>query len=685
MKLPRIDNRPSAWPAPVIEGWIELTEKAKRMNAKVGSSDAFEQVLKKMRDMARTGRLDGLPALLRRRMGARALASLWADDKSVRSRLLTVRQLDLLMEAQQPRLTRLTLTQLVHLYFKEFDHLDDVEAGLLEQLQQHLHDQLQCMPEPKQPLFAKDLLSVLRHEGSWLLDLNGPQHLARHVRERGWELGETFADYGLEGFDVGRYADICRAHFYLETLRGLQPGKWDPVLDELLKPSVSKAPYEDGKRIGHVALEILIDRAGEEPSESWLNFILNLAGDPRIASSASNYQEWWRPLGEARIQKVRSWLVKFDLRLFLRAVEQYGIETGNYDLQKMFPARKQFLEGLDRLKLVRNARLMLGKTALQSVRKILDSDVLTSFVRMDGNMSDKAVIYLDCGDFHLVEGSHNFRVWVYLTQPSAVLLSYEVGTFSHADLIKTIPEDFKNLYPDLPVGAYHHHPPLTWQNKVFQFLGDNGIGLDIEQLLTRQDYKAYLAKFGMPVISARKVRVPTAAPMSSVSLRPGRMVQQELDPAWSAQAPTQRQGHSVQAAPRNVPQSGQAESTKSAVPSVARSIREQNRAIAESGQAGPQSGTHSRPSLTPGARRSESDANLMKEIGRLSDPALKVLRYFARNPGGKAINAADALNVERREVQQFLYGSLHNLCKWDTASGWIVSPEVRAMLDQLFP
>lgn len=690
MRLPHIDNRPATWPAPVIEGWIGLTERAKRMKARVGGSDAFEQVLKKWRDMASTGRFEELPALLRRRMGARALTWLWLNDERLGSRLLSVRMLDLLVEVQQPRLTRLTLIQLIQLYFRQFDRLDERDKqseGLLERLQQHLHDQLDRMPEPKQPLFARDVLSVLKREGRWLLDLNGPLALVRRVREQGRELGEAFLTYGLEGFDTGRYADICRAHFYLETLRGLQPGEWDPVLDELLKPSVSKAPYENGKRIGHVALEILIDRAADDPGESWQSFMLNLAGDPRIASSATNYREWWKPLGEARISKVRGWLSKEDLRLFLQAVEQYGIETQKDDLQRMFPARKLFLEGLFKLKLIRNTRLLLGTKAQLAVKKILGSEVKTSFARMDGQMADKAVIYLDCGDFYLVEGSHSFKIWVYLAAPGELLRSYDKSTFTHSDLTIVIPGQYKKIYPGLPYDAFVH-TPNSWQSKVFQFLADNGISLDIEQLLSKHDYRAYLAKFGMPVVNARKVQVPPAAPLSPVTTPPERMVQQELEPSWADHAPVQR-SQPAQTAPSHVPQSDKSKATKSAAPSVARSIREQNRAIAESGsssRSGLPPGAYSRAAIDlKGAKRNETEANLMREVGRLSGPALKVLRYFASNPGDKARYAANVLEIDTREINQLLHGPLKNLCKQDAAFGWSVLPEVDAMLDQLFP
>ncbi|MEN1354777.1 EH signature domain-containing protein, partial [Pseudomonas aeruginosa] len=115
------------------------------------------------------------------------------------------------------------------------------------------------------------------------------------------------------------------------------------------------------------------------------------AGDPRISRNSPNYREWWQFLGEERVQKVRGWLSKEDLRLFLQAVEQFGIETQNDDLQRMFPARKQFLEGLFKLKLIRNTRLLLGGRAQHSVKRILGKDVQTSLASMDGQMNDKAV------------------------------------------------------------------------------------------------------------------------------------------------------------------------------------------------------------------------------------------------------------------------------------------------------
>ena len=478
--------------------WHALQKKAALFNA-ARKSNAFEEMLKKLRDMALSGRFNGLLELLKRRITARALTWLWLNDEHISDRLLKPELLNALIIAQSPRLTRISLLQLVQLYFRKFDLLNKKNAGMLEQIEKVLCQQLPLLSEPKVTEKLIDPLMVLKREGSWLLNVNGPTQLIRRVRDRGAELESTLEDMGLHWVSDGRYADICRTLFYLETLRQLQPGEDNPVLGELLKSDRAKVLYQGNHRIGHVALEILIDRVEQDPGEIWLNFILALAGDPRISRSVQSYREWWLPLGEDRIQKVCGWLSKEDLSLFLQAMEQFGIQDENRELQRMFPARKRFLEGLFKLKLVRQSRLFLGKRANNAIVKIINKEVKTSFASLDNSMSDKAIIYLDCGKFYLIEGSHSFRIWIYLAAPSKDLIFYEKSCFTHADLTVGVPSVYKKNYPELPFEAVTHNP-LTWQKKVFVFLAKNGISLDIEQLLDNGDYQDYLKKYGLPVV-----------------------------------------------------------------------------------------------------------------------------------------------------------------------------------------
>lgn len=678
MKLPESKPIPTTWGLPTVNAWTELQTKASRMEGTTGHNDAFNQMLTSLRNMAISGRFEALPGLLQRRLTARALTWFWLSGDQYAERLFSPKLLSALLNAQQPRLTRITLQQLIQLYFRQFDLLDQRD-GFRTLLEQALLLQLEQLPEPRIPSLRPNPLISLKQEGHKLLGLNGPRQLAEQTLEAGRELGATFCELGLQGLDDGRYGDICRAHFYLETLRNLSLDEWSPVMDELLKPSVSKAPFEGDRCIGHAALEILIDRAGQEPSDAWQTFILNLAGDPRIASTTTNYRLWWHPLGEARIQKVRGWLSKEDLRLFLQAVEQYGLQSHNDELQRMFPARKLFLEGLFKLKLIRNTRLLLGNKAQQIVKDILGKEVKTSFAPMDGAMNDKAVIYLDCGDFYIIEGSHSFKIWVYLAPPSDKLTTYEKRIFSHAALTVAIPASYKKQYGNLPIASIVH-TPHTWQHKVFTFLAENGIGLDMEQLLSRHDYQYQLRRFGIPVVNPRRTLVPTPSqpvvkPITATETRPATQAcfQQQRD-TQSAIATSQ------QAKPDSAlsPASGNTarESNKLAPELVSKlkfKIKYKNKptpATLHSGEVISSNEVEMPSSLS----------DLCPRVSQLKPLELKVLQYFANNAGDKARHAANVLGMTVQAVNQQLYGPLGTLCWQNDQYGWQLTSVATAEL-----
>ncbi len=625
MRFPSSSPVALDWPKAASEQWAQLVVRSRRLEASVGRGDAFEGMLAKLRAMASTGKFGGLRELLRRRIAARALTWLWLEGDPLVLRLFNSTMLDALVDAQKPRLTRITFLQLVQLYFREFDCLDAREgqssAGLRKALEEHLFWQLAEIPASRYATGRPDAISALKREAHWLIGADGPRELATRTRSDGKELSVAFAQLGLSGFDVGRYGDVCRAHFYLQRLRELSVGQWDEVFDELLKSSVAKSPFEGDLRIGHAALELLIDRAGTDPGDAWQSFILGLAGDPRISSRAASYQEWWRPIGEERIQRVRGWLSKEDLRLFLQAVDQYGKEAGKVDLQRMFPARKVFLEGLFKQGLIRSTRLMLGRVAHDSVRRILSSEVKTNFARMDGPMADKAVIYLDCGNFHLIEGSHSFKIWVYLALPSTSLLSYDKSSFTHAELTVGIAQQYRMQHSGLPYEAVAHLG--NWQKRVFEFLANNGIGLDIEKMLTARDYRNYRAMHGLPVVDRR--------------------------------IPPHRSSDDVGAAKANV-QAPVSDST---------STRVEPRSPA--------------PDLVAEESRVEAEVS---PLAGLSEFELKVLQHLADHPGQKIRRAAIDLGVNSLEVNRVVYGPLKKFCTQDRDYGWSVNEEVMDALEK---
>jgi len=667
MKLPESNPKLTNWGFHTVNAWEELRTKAAKIEGTTGQNSAFTQMQDKLRNMAMSGRFEELPGLLTRRLTARALSWFWLSSDRYAERLLSPKLLSALVKAQHPRLTRITLQQMVQLYFRRFDLLDQYD-GFRELLEQTLIEQLERLPEPRITSLRPNPLIVLKREGESLLALNGPRQLAEQTLQAGRELGKTFKNLGLEGLDDGRYGDVCRAHFYLETLRNLSLEEWSPVMDELLKPSVSKAPFEGERCIGHAALEILIDRAGQEPSDAWQTFILNLAGDPRIASTAVNFRQWWQPLGEARIQKVRGWLSKEDLRLFLQAVEQYGIQSHNGELQRMFPARKLFLEGLFKLKLIRNTRLLLGTKAQQIVKEILGKDVKTSFAPMDGAMSDKAVIYLDCGDFYLIEGSHSFKIWVYLAPPSDMLTSYEKRIFSHHAITTKIPAEYKKQYSNLPHTSVVH-TPHTWQHKVFSFLAEHGIGLDMEQLLSRQDYQYQLRRFGIPVVNPIRTPVPTPVPLQNKPLQ----ATQPIPTSFYSSRVRDVESHD------NADPMAFEEHTKRSVISSEQAnklspelLSKLNGKFKDKNKQAPVSHQWDGITRLSGVDKPFSTiSEKSPRVSQLKPSELKVLKYFATNPGDKALHdAANAVGMSILDIQKQLTGPLAELCWQNDKYGW---------------
>ena len=676
MKLPEAKSMETSWGLPTVNAWAELQTKASKMEGAAGHNDAFSQMLTSLRNMAISGRFEALPGLLKRRLTARALSWFWLSGDRYAERLLSPQLLSALLHAQQPRLTRITLQQLVQLYFRQFDLLDQHD-GFRALLEQALLLQLEQLPEPRIPSLRPNPLISLKQEGHKLLGLNGPRQLAEQTLQAGRELGATFSELGLQGLDDGRYGDICRAHFYLETLRTLSLDEWSPVMDELLKPSVSKAPFEGDRCIGHAALEILIDRTGQEPSDAWQTFILNLAGDPRISSAATNYRQWWQPLGEARIQKVRGWLSKEDLRLFLQAVEQYGIQSHNDELQRMFPARKLFLEGLFKLKLIRNTRLLLGNRAQQIVKGILGKEVKTSFAPMDGAMSDKAVIYLDCGDFYLIEGSHSFKIWVYLAPPSDILTTYEKRIFSHAALTSTIPAGYQKRYGNLPLASIVH-TPHTWQHKVFTFLADNGIGLDMEQLLSRQDYQYQLRRFGIPAVNPKRTPVPTPSQPTAKSFV-DTITHQSALTSLSPSPVDQAREASDQPKLYEEPQQLPANASRAVNKLSAEQLSKLNGRFKYKNKPTPAT-PHSDEITSANTVAEPSLSELCPRVSQLKPLELKVLQYFASNAGDRARHGANVLGMTVQEINQQLYGPLGTLCWQNSQYGWHLTSVAAAEL-----
>lgn len=473
--------------------WNSLTSQTKKIADGAGQGEEYKALEQQINRYVMYDQKEKLKQILIKRKGVRVLTQLWIDKEEVRKNSLNEETIDYI-QAKHPKLGMLSLMNLISLVYRYFDAL--VDGNIFNRLTQWLKQQIEQRLKDRKNT-SDTILSVL-NQAKWLFDLTAPKALVNLAKQNHLDLNEQLKKLRLNELPQGRFLDICHAQYYLDTLKEIPVGEQHDVLHELLKQDVATMPFEEGKRIGHIALEIIIDRSAGAPSEIWQNFVLNLAGDPRIANTATNYRQWWKPIGESRVKAVTSWLAKEDLRLFLGAIEEYANYTGDEALNRMFPARKRFLEGLYEHGFVRNARLMLGNQAEHTVKRVLGKSLTTSYINLRG-MTQTSIIYLDCGDFHIIEGSHNFKLWIYMGLPSEKLNDYSLSELNHFALTNSFPQEFKKNYPKgelMPI----QHSPTSWQKNAIDFLTQNGIELDLEKLFYKDEYRRYVNRYGLPVV-----------------------------------------------------------------------------------------------------------------------------------------------------------------------------------------
>lgn len=497
IKLPRIQfNLPRF--EHHIQAWQKLNVALEETAKKAGKGQNFLLKMEEMKRLIEQKRWAQLDLELATSIGVRALFNIWDESLHHLQSSLTTARLQRII-AEHDGLTILALNLLMGVYFKYYDeiNLNSEDASGLRLVQEIIESELLKRIEGrKRADFAKSESGFKKLYDSryYLFAENAVMNITTKASKEKQKLEKIFYEVGISKIATsGRFHDACRGAYYLQQLKTIPLGEPNKILDEMLNENVYSVPYRDGQTLGFEAISILLDRTEENPSKEWTNWIVDIAGDPRLGIASQGYKRYWLALGEARVAKVLASLANLDLGLFLKAVEEYGNELNDTSLQRMFPARKRFLEGLLDLKLIRNARLMMGNTAEIRVKKILGAERFKdSHIRLGGDLSQHVIIYLDCGDFHIIEGSHSFRVWLYLKRPSANLMNFNFrGPLLRGSLITRVPTNYKKEYPDLPYAAFSHNGN-GWILDSIKFLAEQGIHLDAGALT---DNKSIIERF----------------------------------------------------------------------------------------------------------------------------------------------------------------------------------------------
>ncbi|MCW4386321.1 EH signature domain-containing protein [Salinibacterium sp. SYSU T00001] len=492
----RLPPRPVVrdWPADTIESWQALSLSARGVTRRAGTGRRFEEHLAELRRLIDAGSHVALLEAVSDRSKLRALATIWLEDADRAERSVSIEILQRMVELHSMKFSLLTTYVLVHAYLKYFDRMDDWAGGVRAAFADVLGAAVAHQSSAGRG--DDDTVAELLAHPEFYFGVDGPGRLAEALHSQGASLPLYFRRAGLLGSDNGRFGELVRYALYIVQIREADPDEDHDFLREIAHPDVINAPGSAGQRFGHDLLIELLRRTEAAPGAAWLETVLDIAGDPRMRATA-RYLQWWNAIPDDLRARAVRWLSAQDLKLFLLAVEAFGVEGDIDALNRLFPSRKRFLQGLYDSGFVRETRLILGDEARDFVRQRVGKELRASLSILEGpNSSETAIIYMDCGTFHIVEGSHNFKIWTYLGEPDDAFVNRARMRFSRRDLITTIPQRHRERFGWNSVQDKAHQG--FWQRDPIYFLAANNIPLPLEAVLDRADYDALKYKFGLP-------------------------------------------------------------------------------------------------------------------------------------------------------------------------------------------
>lgn len=487
LKLPPVDvPLPAAWDRHADEDWTRLRQGAEALFERAFVGVPVLDEVDRIRALLTRDARDEVLAALTTGKGAGALSWLWCETEGEWRDSIAgdfVEAIDI----NHPRPSRLIVDRLERTYFERYDALEALGDGVMTRIAQILARGWRQLAR-----FDDERRAVLTGQGA-------PQRVAAHIRDAGVNTVEGLRDWGLHAHEGGRFVELVRQFVFLDRLRQLEIGANDPVLDELRDPVVYEAPHVRGQTVGHAALSILIDRAETYPGELWRDLVIDIAGDPRLTHTAQ-HRKWWPVLGPAAQERVIGWLARADLHAFLTLLTDFAQE--DVAMKRMLSARRRMLEGLLDEGMVRRTRLFLGEEVRAYVRRHGAADRRWDSALLK-QQREKALLYLDCGHFHLIEGSHNTKLWVYLSRPGDRIIAPQEKVFSYQELTSDLADVYevrrrKELGDEYP-GPWHKgivHNGM-WQRNLIEFLGEHRIRLNPEAILEPGDYRRYRHTYGL--------------------------------------------------------------------------------------------------------------------------------------------------------------------------------------------
>lgn len=495
MKLPKIRFDLKEWCEVDFQPMQQAENQLKKLAGTAGQhSDVFNKWCQNLMQRAHNDDMVGIIDSLGSPISFRALAYLLRNEPEFFERCpLDSEMLMVLLDATD-RISRQGGLMLVGVFLERFDQIGSHEqlTGLGEVIGKVLS---------RFSLGESELNLLQRFSGDIFIPEGPVKVVSKAINEK-LDLDLALLRFGLSDYSNSRFVQICRYRYYIETLKVIAlDNLGHSVLQEIIKPQVYEAPGDSGEFIGHEILRTVIDRVRDSKQsvpEHWRNIVLTIAGDPRVPKGNQKYQRWWQILGEEYERPVIGWLSQYDLSLFLEIIEDYGKNTNNTDLNRMFPGRKRLLEGLLANGVVKETRLFLCPSAEYYLRRQYQGKKLPSYATVQSSIH-QTLIYLNIDGCHMIEGSHSCKLWIFPKLPSTShVTNYSSTDFSYRDLTAKLEEQYLDEF-NSPYESITHSSSgrFTWENRAIHYLEGRGVKLDKKLLFDVKDYQRYRRIYGV--------------------------------------------------------------------------------------------------------------------------------------------------------------------------------------------
>jgi|GEM_PF-4334019 len=496
IQLPTIDYQLKKHPLmddsyqQTIKHFSNLTKELNRMEQSVGINDRLER---RKEDLLNLESTDDLIHEIQNNLDIRAIISLWLESDTFIEQYSVSHPILLKFHQVRKKMSLLTLHGLIQLFIERFD-----QCGDIQELAQFIREEI-----TERTLYSDDL-KRLQKQANAVLSTMGPKIIVSYATKENEPLDRVISMVGISTKQSSRFTDVCRQHYYIESLKQLKLGDQSDIFDDLVRNEVAKMPYNNNL-LGHEVLSIMIQKgidSGINFPEYWRDIILSIAGDPR--NRGQTYRKWWKPLSLRYIEAMQGWMAGLDLKLFLESLMNYADSSGNVALRRMFTARIKFLQGLYDHGLIASSKLFIGKAPASYLRaqyheiqtpifsKLNDRELSVIYLKLQVNHQHKS------GYIHMVEGSHNFKMRVYKKLPDKHPFSFESRArgYSKKELQTDVEMRYMRQY-NQSVFAVSHDQTFNWLYKILQELKKQGVLVDPEWVLSTENYSHYKNKFGI--------------------------------------------------------------------------------------------------------------------------------------------------------------------------------------------